>query len=276
MGALKTLLRLTRVELLKFQSKPVAWMALITLFVFPIGGEVLLASVSQRDAVFPRVAYFLLNNEVLLIVALTTIVVSVMTLGNDYELGTVRVILSRGVSRYQFILSKVLATVFAAFVNGSAYISGTLLATVVAHVALSDVPLAEAAGANLVWRALGALGVICLTGFAFAGVVMLGLVIGRSSWMGMLAGVGSFMVDFYYGSLSTADTDVHRYTVIYHARSLLERWFASDPTLSLAGALTVHGLAEPGRALAILLLYGCGLTLAAILILRRQDLMTKS
>ena len=276
MDALKTLLRLTKVELFKFRSKSVAWMTLVTLFIFPIGAEVLLVSTSQRDAVFPRVAYFLLNDEVLLIVALTTIVVSVMTLGNDYELGTVRVILSRGVARYQFILSKVLATVLAAFVNGSAYISGALLATVVAHAALSDVPLAEAAGANLVWRALGGVGVVCLTGFAFTGVVMLGLVVGRSSWTGMLAGVGSFMVDFYYGSLSTADTDVHRYTVIYHARSLLERWFASDPTLSLAGALKVHGLAEPGRALAILLLYGCGLTLAAILILRRQDLMAKS
>lgn len=276
MDALKTLLRLTGVEILKFQSKPVAWVALILLFIFPIGGEVLLAWVSQRDAVFPRVTTFLFAGEVLLLVALTTIVVSVMTLGNDYELGTVRVILSRGVDRYQFILSKVLATVVAAFADGFAYISGTLLATVVTHVALSDVPLVEAAGADLVWRALGGVGVIGLTGFVSSGVVMLGLVVGRNSWMGMLAGLGSFMVDFYYGGLSMADTDAYRYTVTYHALSLLKRWFESDPHLSLSGALMEHGLAEPGRALALLLLYGCGFTLAAILIFRRQDLTVKT
>ncbi len=88
--------------------------------------------------------------------------------------------------------------------------------------------------------------------------------------------LGSFMVDFYYGGLSMADTDTYRYTVTYHALSLLKRWFESDPHLSLSGALTELGLAEPGRALALLLLYGCGFTLAAILIFRRQDLMAKS
>jgi ABC-type transport system involved in multi-copper enzyme maturation permease subunit len=141
---------------------------------------------------------------------------------------------------------------------------------------LSDVPLAEAAGAHLGWRALGGVGAIGLTGFVFAGVVMLGLVVGRSSWMGMLVGLGSFIVDFYFGSLSTADTGVYRYTTIYHARSLLERWFESDPGLSVSYTLVAHGLAQPAQALAVLFLYGCGFALAAILIFRRQDLMARS
>jgi ABC-type transport system involved in multi-copper enzyme maturation permease subunit len=276
MCALKTLLRLIGVELLKFRSKRVAWVAFTLLLFSPIGAEVLLTSISRRDAVFPGVAHFLLSGEVMLVVALTAITVSVMTLGNDYELGIVRFMLSRGVRRYQFILSKVLATAVAAFAYGFAYVSGAVVATTIAHAALSDVPLVEAAGANLGWRALGGVGVIGLTGFVFAGVVMLGLVVGRNSWMGMLVGLGSFMVDFYYGSLSVADTGVYRYTTIYYARSLLERWFESDPGLSMSYTLAAHGLAEPVQALAVLLLYGCGFTLVAILIFRRQDLTAKS
>jgi hypothetical protein len=100
MHPLRTLLRLTRVELLKFRSKSVAWLAVTLLFIFPIGAEVWLTSISRRDAVFPRVAYLLLGGEVMLTVALTAIMVSVMTLGNDFELGIVRFIVSRGVKRY--------------------------------------------------------------------------------------------------------------------------------------------------------------------------------
>jgi ABC-type transport system involved in multi-copper enzyme maturation permease subunit len=259
-----------------FRSKPVTWVTLILLLIGPIGLEAFLASVSQNDALFPRPALF--AGEILLIVTLMTILVSVMALGNDYDLGTVRVVLSRGAERYQFILSKVLATVVVAFAYGFAYISSTLLATVVAHVALSDVPLAEAAGTGLAWRALGAVGVIGLTSLVFTGVVMLALVMGQSSWMGMLAGLGSFMIDFYVGGLSTAgNTDAYRYTITYHASSLLERCFASNTTgMRMSGLLAEHGLAEPGQAMAALFLYSFGFTLAAILIFRHQDLTAKS
>ena len=275
MDVLKTLLRLTGVELFKLRGKSVTWVTLALLFIAPISVELFLAAAAPGDAVFPRVVLF--AGEVLLIVVLVTIVVSVMALGNDHELGTVPVILSLGVDRYQFVLSKVLATVVAALACGFAYVSGSLLATVVAHVALSDVPLVEAAGAGLVWRALGAVGVIGLTGFVFAAVVMVGLVVGRSSWVGMLAGLGAFIVDFSVGGLSTAGTDATRYTVTHHALSLLVRFFQADTFGTRAsGALWETTVAEPWRALAVLLLYGCGLTQLAILIFRRQDLMAKS
>jgi ABC-type transport system involved in multi-copper enzyme maturation permease subunit len=273
MDILNTVLRLTGVELLKFRSKPISSVTLLMLFVGPVGGEISLAAISRDDALFPGAV--LLAGELLLIVALMNVLVSVMALGNDYELGTVCVFVSRGIDRYQFILSKVLATVVAAFANGLAYVSSSLLATSVAHIALSDVPLARAAGNDLLWRALGAVGVIGLTSFAFTSVVMLALVVGRNSWIGMLAGLGTFMADFYVGALSISDTLAYRYAVAYHARSLLERCFKSATTgMRMSGTLATHGPVEPGRALVVLLLYGCGFTLAAMFIFRRQDLTT--
>jgi ABC-type transport system involved in multi-copper enzyme maturation permease subunit len=271
------LLRLTGVEVLKFRGKSVTWMTWILLFIFPIGIEVcLLAWVSQEAAVFPGVARLLFAGTVLLLVALTTTVVSVMALGDDYDLGTVRVFLSQGVERYQFVLSKVLATVVIAFANGVAYISGALLAAIVAHVAVTDVPLTEAAGAHLAWRALGAVGVIALVGFVSIGVVMLALVVGRNAWVGMLVGLGAFLGDFALGGFNIVRADVYRYTVTYHVLSLAERLFEAHTGLDMSDAAAAHSLVEPGKALAVLLFYGCAFTLAAILIFRRQDLMVKS
>ena len=176
------------------------------------------------------------------------------------------------------MLSKVIATVGAALVNGFAYMVGGLLATSLAHAAYSNVPLLEAAGHNLLWRALGAVLVIGLTGFVSTGVVMLALVLGRSSWVGMLAGLGSFLGDFYVGGLRMADTDAYRYSVTYHALSLLERCFASDPHLRMSSAdwLSPDNLPDPGRAVVVPLLYGCAFTLAAILLFHRQDLTVKT
>jgi ABC-type transport system involved in multi-copper enzyme maturation permease subunit len=219
----------------------------------------------------------LFAGETLLFISLMMVVVAVLALGNDYELGTVRAILTRGVDRYQFVLSKVIATVVATLVNGFAYMTSGLLATSLAHVAFSSVPLLEAAGHDLLWRALGAVLVVGLTGFVSAGVVMLALVLGRSSWIGMLAGFGSFLGDFYVGGLRMADTNAYRYTVTYHALSLLERCFTSDPHMRMSDAwLSPGGMVEPGRAVTVLLLYGCAFTLAAILLFRCQDLTAKA
>lgn len=277
MDALNALARLTGVEMLKFWRKPVAWLALGLMLLGPAGGEGLLALVSREHAVFPKITTFLFAGEILLFVSLATVVVAVMALGNDYELGTVRAILTRGVDRYQFVLSKIIATVGAALANGFAYMTGGLLAASLAHSAYSSVPLLEAAGHDLLWRALEVVLVIGLTGFVSAGVVMLALVLGRSSWIGMLAGLGFFLVDFSVGGLRMAGTDVYDHTVSYHALSLLERCFASDPHLRMSSDwLSSGGMAEPGRAVTVLLLYGCAFTLAAILLFQRQDLTAKA
>ena len=280
MQAVNALVRLTRVEVLKFWRKPAARLVLALMLLGPAVGEGLLVLADPEEtAVFPKVTTFLFASEILLFVSLATVVVAVMALGNDYELGTVRTILTRGVDRYQFVLSKVIATVSAALANGFVYMAGGLLATSLAHAAYGSTPLLEAAGHDILWRAIGVVLVTGLTGFVSAGVVMLALVLGKSSWVGMLAGLGSFLGDFYVGGwgFGPSGTDARCYTVTFHARSLLERCFASDPHLRGANAdwLSQGGLADPGRAVIVLLIYGCAFTLAAILIFQRQDLTVK-
>jgi ABC-type transport system involved in multi-copper enzyme maturation permease subunit len=268
----KSFLRLTGVEMRKFWAKPVARAVLGLMLIGPAAGEGFLLLTDKGSALFPKVTTLMFIGEVLLLFTLSTVVVAVLALGNDYELGTVRVLLSRGVPRHQFLLAKIAATVIAALANGLAYMASGVLAASLAHLAYSDVPLAEAAGADLVWRALGVVMVLGLTGFIAAGVVMLALVLGRSAWIGMLAGLGAFLGDFFVGGLRFVQTEAYRYTVSYHALSLLERCFPSEIRMRMSTGWNTSDLASPTRAIAVLLLYGCAITLAAILLFRRQDL----
>jgi ABC-type transport system involved in multi-copper enzyme maturation permease subunit len=235
------------------------------MFLGPIIGEAILASFSIRDAIFPQITQFLFSSDMLMMIALMTVVVSVMALGNDYDLGTVSAILNRGVDRYQFILAKILATVGAAFVYGLAY---------------SDVPFFEAAGKDILWRLMGATGVIGLGNFVLSGIVMLALVLSRSSWVGMLAGLGYFFGDFIVGGIGSGSVlgvdNAYRYTIAYHAISITERIFPSNPSISLPRAWAENGFASPTSAMIVLLLYGAALTAISVLLFRRQDLMAGS
>ncbi|UCF59652.1 MAG: ABC transporter permease [Anaerolineaceae bacterium] len=280
MDALGTLSRLTRIEILKFWRKSTARVVLLFLFVGPILGEAALASFSIRDATFPQITQFMFSSDMLMLIALMMVVVSVMALGNDYELGTVTVVLSRGVDRYQFILSKIIATVSAALTNGFVFMISAFVSTYVVHVTYSDVPFVEAAGGDIVWRLIGAIGVIGLVNFVLSGVVMLALVLGRNSWVGMLAGLGYFFGDFIVGVLGSGEVlgvnDAYRYTVVYHAISINELFFPSDPAVSLPRAWIEDGLATPLSAVIVLILYGAILAVLSILLFHRQDLTTKT
>jgi ABC-type transport system involved in multi-copper enzyme maturation permease subunit len=280
MDSLGTLSRLTQIEILKFWRKSTARVVLVFMFVGPILGEIALASFSIRDATFPQITQFMFSSDMLMMIALMTVVISVMALGNDYELGTVSVVLSRGVERYQFILSKIIATVSAAFTNGLVFMIAGFASTYVVHITYSTVPFVEAAGGDMFWRLLGATCVIALVNFVLSGVVMFALVLGRSSWVGMLAGLGYFFGDFIVGGLGSGSVlginDAYRYTVVYHAISINERFFPSDPAVSLPRAWIEDGIATPLSAVIVLLLYGAILAVISILLFRRQDLTTKT
>jgi ABC-type transport system involved in multi-copper enzyme maturation permease subunit len=280
MDRLKTLTRFVYVEAFKFWRKPVAWVVLALMFLGPIIGEILLLSISPGDAVYPRVVQFLFTADILVFIALATVVLSVLALGNDYELGTVNLILSRGVDRYQFILSKIITTVLSSFIYGLVFTATALVTSAIVHIAHSDLPFFQAAGGDILWRVLGATGVISLINLVLSGIVMLGLVLGRSSWFGMLAGMGYFFIDFFIGGIGSGNIlgieDAYRYTVTFRAISIMERLFPYDPDVSLPRAWAEQGFAPPSQAIIVLILYGIGVTLLAIILFKRQDLTTKS
>ncbi len=280
MNALGTLSRLTRVEIRKFWRKSTARAVLVFMFAGPIAGEAILASISKSDATFPKVTQFMFSSDMLMMIALMTVVISVLALGDDYELGTVRVILSRGIDRHIYIASKIIATVSAAFINGLVFMIAAFASTFVVHIKFSTVPFSEAAGADIIWRFVGATGVIGLVNFVLSGVVMVALVLGRNSWAGMLAGLGYFFADFFVGGLGSGSllgvNDAYRYTIAYHAISINELFFPSDPSVSLPRAWIGAGLANPTSAVTVLLFYGTVLAAIAMFLFQRQDLMAKN
>jgi len=154
------------------------------------------------------------------------------------------------------------------------------VSTFVVHVTYSDVPFFEAAGEDILWRLMGATGVIGLANFVLSGVVMLALVLSRSSWVGMLAGPSYFFGDFIIGGLGSGDVlgvdDAYRYTVAYHAISITEKFFPSDTSVSLPRAWVEDGFANPTSVMIVLLLYGAVLAVISILLFQHQDLMAKS
>lgn len=280
MNALGTLSRWTRIEIYKYWRKSTARVVLLFMFAGPILGEAILASFSIRDATFPQITQFMFSSDMFMMIALMTVVISVMALGDDYELGTVRVVLSRGVDRHIYIFSKIIATVCAAFINGLVFMLAAFASTFVVHITYSTVPFFEAAGADIFWRLLGATGMIGLVNFVLSGVVMLALVLGRNSWVGMLAGLGYFFGDFIIGGIGPGSVlgvnDAYRYTITYHAISINELFFPSDPSVSLPRAWIEDGLANPTSAMIVLLFYGTALVAISMLLFHRQDLMAKN
>jgi ABC-type transport system involved in multi-copper enzyme maturation permease subunit len=274
MEIISSLIRLTRVETYKLWQKSTAKVVLILLFVSPIVGEILLLELSVRDAIFPRVTHFIFSGDILMFISLATVVVSVLALGNDYELGTVTTILSSGVTRWQFIFSKIASTVAAALVNGLAYIAGGLISTLIVHLTQSDVPFFTAAGEDIIWRLLGEVMVVCMVGFISSGIVMLALVLWRSAWAGMLAGIGYFFMDFFFGGLGLLNfrglENLHRFSFSYYALSMLERYFPPDPFISLPRSWSENP-AGIWEAPITLIIIGSALTCAAILIFQQQD-----
>jgi ABC-type transport system involved in multi-copper enzyme maturation permease subunit len=274
---LRILLTLTRVEWMKYWNKAVARVVLGSMVILPVGAEILLANLSIRDAMLPRVSQFIFSPDLLMFLGMIMIVLAVLALGSDFDLGTVQTTLSKGVPRAQFIAAKVLTVIAAGLVNAAVYVSAGMVAVAVVHLTSGGPSIFEAGGGDILWRGLASVGMVGAVTFVLAGIVMLAVVLGRSSWMGMLAGLGFFFVDFIVGGFGIGDflgiADTHRYTMTYHALSVYERLFPSDPALSLPHAWAGEPLIEAQHALIILLLYGVGATVAAIFAFNRQDLL---
>lgn len=270
------LLHIAQNEGVRFWRKPIARFVLVLMAVGPIAGEALLAMISPSDAAFPQVTQFLFSADLLIFLALITVVLSVMSLGNDYEVGTVSTLLTRGMRRYEFILSKMLVSVSAAFVNVFTFMAAGLAATAVVHTQVSDVPFFEAAGSDIIWRSLGGVGVAVLFNAVLSGIVLLALVIGRSTWAGMLAGLGYFTADFAVGVFGAGELfgveKAYSYALTYYGISLYERFFPSDPNLSLPRSWGVMGSAGAGEALLVLGVASLGLLVAALVVFERQDI----
>jgi ABC-type transport system involved in multi-copper enzyme maturation permease subunit len=274
---LRMLFTLARVEWMKYWNKTVARLVLVFMLVTPLAAEALLVKLSIRDAMFPRVNQFIFSPDLMMFLGMIMIVLAVLALGSDFDLGTVRTTLSRGVPRGLFITAKVLTVICAALVTAAVYVSAGMVAVATVHLTRGGPPFFEAAGGNILWRGIASVGMVGVVTFVLAGIVMLAVVLGRSSWTGMLAGLGYFFADFIVGGIGIGGllgiADPHHYTMTYYALSVYERLFPSDPAISLPRAWAGEPLIAAQHALIILFLYGVGATAAAIVAFNRQDLL---
>jgi ABC-type transport system involved in multi-copper enzyme maturation permease subunit len=181
-------------------------------------------------------------------------VLAASTFGREYDIGTVRTILERGVSRDGWITAKmvvlVLSLSLASLVSVGLGLGATSLAGWHPH---------EGEAVELIARAVVVLPLSCLT---YGGMAALGSILGRSAAAGMIAGLALFLGDFL---LSTG-----------RPLSPLGSWLPAGNLLSMIGGafssvIPTEGKVTVGIAALRLLTVGIALLSSAILIFSRRD-----
>lgn len=152
-----------------------------------------LVTVDIRDIVASPVEIVL--GSVVLLAAFGGVVLSAAMLGREFDLGTARVMLLRGVPRAGFLLAKIAAAI----------LTVTILSLLAALLGIGETMLAgwepiATQAAGVVARALW---LVPLVSFAYVGFTVLGAILGRSVAAGMLAGLALFLGDFLLTTLGT-------------------------------------------------------------------------
>jgi len=235
---------------------------LITGLVWLIGGE--------KESTFPRVLELIYLPSWLL-AGLIGLLLAVEVMGGEFAQGTVRTVMGRGTPRWLFVGGKAVALLVAVTVNAIVCtLSGGVFATVSHLGQLGTAGLAEG------WRefarfCLPALGIIILSALAYVGILLLVVVLVRSSALAMLAGLLIFGGDFIIEALGMEGLDPGAYS-IYRSTSVL---FSQVVKGMESLGMTVEGLGDPGRAFLTLAFYAVAGVVLAYYVFKRQDLAGK-
>lgn len=193
--------------------------------------------------------------SVVLLAAFGGVVLSAAILGREFDLGTARAQLLRGVSRSGLLLAKIAAGLLA---TTAAALLATLLGIGEAWLAGWEPTAAQAA--EVIVRTLA---FVPLVSLAYMGATLLGAILGRSSAAGMLAGLSLFLGDFLLATLRT--------------RIPLGEWLPVTNLFALLGGtyafILPAGVVPPvGVAVGRLAGFGASMILAAGLVFRQQDI----
>lgn len=193
--------------------------------------------------------------SIVLLAAFGSVVLSAAMLGREFDLGTSRIMLLRGIPRAGFLLAKIAAAILTA----------TILSLFAALLGAGETVLAgwqptAAQAAGVVVRALW---LVPLVSFAYVGFTALGAILGRSVAAGMLAGLALFLGDFLLATLGT--------------RVPLSEWLPVANMLALLGesfGLVLPAGAAPSAGVAAVRLAGFGVVtvIAGLLLFERSDI----
>ncbi len=222
---------------------------------------------------FPRVLE-LIYLPLCLLAGLIGLLLAVEVMGSEFDQGTVRTVMGRGVPRWLFVGGKAAALLIAVAVNA---VAGTLSGGVFAAIShLSQVGatgLAEGLG-KLVLSCLPVVGIVALSGLAYAGILLLLVVLVRSSAVAMLGGLLIFGGDFTIAStipLGTEKLNLSGCSIFRSTFVLLSQIVKNMSDLGIAS----EGPDDPWRAFLTLALYAVAGVVLACYVFRQQDLAGK-
>jgi ABC-type transport system involved in multi-copper enzyme maturation permease subunit len=236
-----------------------------TTFVWLLGDETM--------STFPRVLE-LIYLPLWLLVEMIGLLLAVEVMGSEFEQGTVRTVVGRGTPRWLFVGGKAIALLVAVSVYAVVgVLSGGFFATISHLSQLGTRGLVEG------WReffvsCLPAAGIATLAGSAYVGILLLLVVLTRSSALAMLGGLLIFGGDFIVVSgvpLGIEKFDPAGYSIFRCASALFYR--AVEGVWGMG--IISEGSQTPGRAFLTLALYAVAGVVLTYCVFKRQDLAGK-
>jgi ABC-type transport system involved in multi-copper enzyme maturation permease subunit len=258
-----------KAELFRLWRSRVSRAALVTPALgCPVAIAVLWLLGDDRYRTFPQVTE-LIYLPSWLIVGLVAVLLVVDAVGREFEQGTARTVVGRGTPRWLFVSGKALALLVAVAIGASAAtICGAACAGLSHLLQAGTAGLADGLGEFLRSWPLG-LGVLALEAMAYAGVMVLGTVLVRSSTLSTLAGLLLFGGDFSVSALGLGEPGLKTWSIMGNAGALLTASALANSPGLLAPPVGVHHLEEALLALTLYAIAGVG---GACYLFRRQDL----
>ncbi len=196
----------------------------------------------------------IISGSIVLLAAFGGVVLSAAMIGREFDLGTARATVLRGVPRSGFLLAKIAAALLAA----------TAFSLLAALLGIGETMLAgwEPTVGQAAEVLVRVSGLVPLVSLAYVGFTMLGAILGRSVAAGMLAGLALFLGDFLLTTLGT--------------RIPLGEWLPVANLFALLGdtfglVLPAGVAPSPGVAVGRLASFGAATVLAGVLLFEKGD-----
>ena len=227
----------------------------------------------DRVSTFPHVLE-LIYLPAWLLGGLVGLLLTVEVMGSEFEQDTVRTVVGRGTPRWLFVGGKAVALLAAVALNEMVCLFSGGAFAVFSHLCQAGtVGLAEGLG-ELARSGLPALSMVTLSGLAYAGILLLVVVLLRSSALSMLCGLLILGGDFVLVGFEVEGIALGPYSIYRSTLTLLSRVVKIEGMQSW-GMPSGGEVASSGQALFTLALYaavGIGL---AYYVFRQRDLVER-
>jgi ABC-type transport system involved in multi-copper enzyme maturation permease subunit len=263
-------------EIFKMRHSNLAKVALGTMGATPLIAIGIVWSLGSSASVFPEVMP-VIGASFWLLAGLTSLLLTAGSIGDEFELGTVQVVVGRGTPRWLFVLGKASVLLGAAAINVLVgWFCGGLMAVVSHLIQVGMQGLGEGLRI-LLTSGLAAVGIAVLSAASYIGLTMVVGVLTRTTAFTMFGGMAFFVVDFLLGGFTPIpgwkEKGLGAFSVIGNTNLLLNRL---SYAMGADWSATVHPDIGSGTAISVLACYAIGGAILSSVLFRRQDLRGKS